>query len=91
MNTRNNLQEFHTIFFQELSSIDLNRVVELLCNELMVCSAVCVEEIGKHFTHILLLIVCKFLEDSQDDSFLTYQKKCIALSKLLKYNRQVVK
>lgn len=73
---------------QELSAENVNRIIELLCKCLE--AGECVEDIGQHFKHILLLIVTKFLE-IEDESFIGYQKKCVSLSKLVKFNDQVLK
>lgn len=54
------------------------------------------EEIGQHFPNLLLLIVTNFLSESGDnkeipDNAELYQMKCIALSKLVKYSKDVLK
>lgn len=79
----------NVIFCQELNSDDLDKIIDLLCKCLE--DGVHVEEIGKHFSHILLLIVTKFLENSTNERFEIYQKKCVSLSKIVKFNDQVLK
>jgi hypothetical protein len=83
------LQNIFKFPIQDFSSENVDKVIEILCQLLE--KGECVEEIGRNFSFVLLLIVTKFLECEKDEGYVLYQRKCISLSKLVKYNPQVLK
>lgn len=81
---------FYVFFSQDLTTNDVKNILEFLTKK--ITDPLFTEEIGKLFPDLLLMIVTDFLADKNDlNNFELYRKKCVALSKLVKYNSDVLK
>lgn len=82
--------KFFLYLSQDVTTSDVKNILEFLTKK--ITDPLFTEEIGKLFPDLLLMIVTDFLADKNDlNNFDLYRKKCVALSKLVKYNSDVLK